>query len=321
MQDSRINYVVVGAFVAAILAAFVIVVSTLAGRTGSTDEYYTIYDNVGGLKFGTLVMYEGYQIGQVDSIEPVIEGNQVNFRVNLSVQEGWNIPSDSLARATVSGLLAAMTIDIEGGKSTTLLKPGEKINGVSASNIFAALSSIGAEFGDLSANAIKPLLGNLNNYVSQLDKTTMEHLPGIMKNLETISGTLAEDLPEITNSLKRTIAIVETDVLAPENREKIDAIIGDLAAFTGDLEETRENLFQALDSVNKLITDNAGNVDESIRSLRYTLDTLARYIDDIAQNADITTRNMAEFSRTIRENPGLLIRSKPQDENRQGGGQ
>ena len=55
MQDSRINYVVVGAFVTAMLVAFVVIISVLAGSTGDTDEYYTVYDNVGGVKLGTLV--------------------------------------------------------------------------------------------------------------------------------------------------------------------------------------------------------------------------------------------------------------------------
>ena len=44
-----------------------------------------------------------------------------------------------------------------------------------------------------------------------------------------------------------------------------------------------------------------------MRSFRYTMDTISRYVDDIAHNADATARNMAEFSRSIRENPGLLL--------------
>ena len=48
MQDSRINYVVVGAFVAAMLVAFIAVITLLAGRGGPSDDYYTVYGNVGG---------------------------------------------------------------------------------------------------------------------------------------------------------------------------------------------------------------------------------------------------------------------------------
>lgn len=318
MQDSRINYAVVGAFVLAMLIGFIIVVSTLAGRTGATDDYYTIYDNVGGLKFGTLVMYEGYQIGQVESIEPVIEGTDpIRFRVNMTVREGWRIPDDSIARASVSGLLAAMTVDIDEGESKTFLKPGALINGQSATNFFAALSEIGSQFGDLTADSIKPLLGNINAYIKNLDKMTAENVPVILANLNKMSV----DLPDISAGVKRTTAVVEKEILKPQNVQHIDAVLANfdqtsanLAALTSELDETRALLAQSMQNVNKLIEDNAGNIDESIRSLRYTLDTISRYVDDISHNTDTTTRNLAEFSRAIRENPGLLVRGSPQDD-------
>lgn len=312
MQNSRINYVIVGGFVAAMLVLFIMVVSMLAGRTGATDNYYTVYDNVGGLKFGTLVLYEGYQIGQVESIEPMFKGQSVSFRVNFSVQEGWKIPEDSVARATVSGLLSALAIDIDGGDSPTSLKPGALVKGASPSNFFASLSQIGSEFGDLSATGIKPLLESLKDYVKNLDKMTMDNVPATLANLQKLSNDMARDVPAITSSLKRTTGMIENDVLKPENLQHIDSIIANLDGLAADLGETRTLLNASMKSVNKVIEDNAGNVDESLRNLRYTLDTIARYVDDIAHNAEATTRNMAEFSRAIRENPGLLVSGSPQ---------
>ena len=58
----------------AMIVTFVIIISVLAGNTGDTDEYYTVYDNVGGVKLGTLVFYEGYQVGQVDEVVPAADG-------------------------------------------------------------------------------------------------------------------------------------------------------------------------------------------------------------------------------------------------------
>jgi len=321
MQDSRINYVVVGSFVAAVLAIFIVVVSMLAGRSGATDPYYTVYDNVSGLKFGTQVLYEGYQIGQVESIEPVFQGQNVSFRINMTVSEGWKIPEDSVARASVGGLLSALTIDIDGGQSKTALKPGAMIKGASASNFFAALSDIGSQFGEISASSIKPLLANLDAYIRDLDKMTMENVPDILKNLNTISSDLSRDVPKITASLSRASQAVETGVLKPENIERIDTIIANLdtttnnmAGLTADLGKTRELLMASMQSINRVVESNAGNVDESVRNLRYTLDAISRSINDITMNTEMTTRNMAEFSRAIRENPGLLISGAPQSD-------
>jgi phospholipid/cholesterol/gamma-HCH transport system substrate-binding protein len=325
MQDSRINYVVVGSFVAVMLAAFVVIVSMLAGRGGSTDDYYTVYDNVTGLKYGTAVLYEGFQIGQVSSIEPESgekvesDNKKVRFRVNIEVKAGWKIPEDSVARAIVSGLLSAMTIDIRGGTSTQLLKPGDLIKGVSPTNFFATLSDLSAEFGDLSNTSLKPLLQNLNTLIGNINKSTGDRLPAIVKDLNTIMDALARDMPGITESIKNSAKIVETDVLKPENRDHISAILAnadqashDIAQMTSQLDQTRKSINETTARVNKLVQDNAGNIDESIRDLRYTLGTLARFVDDIAQNADETSRNLAEFSRAIRENPGIFINSGTQ---------
>lgn len=310
MQDNRINYVVVGAFVAAMLVAFITVITVLAGRTGATESYYTVYSNVGGLKYGTVVFYEGYQIGHVESIVPIQKGRLVTFKVNLEIKEGWRIPTDSVARALVSGLLSAVAIDIKGGKAEALLPPGSEIKGQEPGNLFATLADIGAEFGDLSTNSIKPLLDSLNAYVQQLSTTTAGNLPSILENLNKISG-----------SVQRSAAVIEKGVLRPENMGHIDSLIANadkvtanLAELSRGLDETRKLLNESVARVNKVVDSNSGNVDEAMRSFRYSADTIARYVDDIAHNADATARNMAEFSRSIRENPGLLIGgATPQD--------
>lgn len=323
MQDSRINYIVVGSFVAAMLAAFIVVISILAGRGGSTDRYYTVYDNVSGLKYGTAVLYEGYQIGQVDSIEPITgptaNGRNVRFRVNLDVKSGWKIPEDSVARAIVSGLLSAMTIDIRAGGSPNILKPGAEIQGISPTNLFATLSDLSAEFGDLSNTSLKPLLQNLNILIGNINKSTGDRLPAMVRDLNVIMDALARDVPGISASLKNTSKLVETDILKPENREHIGSILAnadkasaDIARMTGQLDETRKAINETSARINKLVQDNAGNIDESIRDLRYTLGTLARFVDDISQNMDESSRNLAEFSRSIRENPGIVLRGGPQ---------
>ena len=55
MKNTRLNYVIVGSFVVGMVIALVVTVALLAGRTGATDTYYTTYDNVSGIKFGTQV--------------------------------------------------------------------------------------------------------------------------------------------------------------------------------------------------------------------------------------------------------------------------
>ncbi|MEQ8509340.1 MAG: MlaD family protein [Rhodospirillaceae bacterium] len=321
MKDSSINYVVVGGFVSVMIVVFVVIISMLAGSTGSTDKYYTVYSNVGGLKFGTQVLYEGYQIGQVDSVEPIFEDGKVQFRVNIEVQEGWVIPDDSVARATVSGLLSAMTVDIAGGDSDVRLPPGSQIPGVAPSNFFAALSEIGAEFGDLSQNSIKPLIESLGSYVTQLGDAAVDNAGPMLVNLNSISADLNTKLPEISASLTRTARLIETDVMGEENRGNLTAVLrnfevasSDMAGLAAELNETRTLIHESVKQINAVVSENATDVNDSVKDLRYTLATISRTIDDITGNLEASSRNFAEFSRSIRQNPGLLLGGSPQQD-------
>ena len=66
------------------------------------------------------------------------------------------------------------------------------------------------------------------------------------------------------------------------------------------------------------VVDNKGNIDKSMVDLRYVADSVARHIDSLNQNMEATARNMYEFSRQIRQNPGLLLGgTPPRDEARQ----
>ena len=62
--------------------------------------------------------------------------------MTFSVQEGWKIPDDSVAYIVSSGLLAAVAIDIQEGRSSTPLRPGAEIQGSQEVDLFASVSSV-----------------------------------------------------------------------------------------------------------------------------------------------------------------------------------
>src|SRR5205823_1815710 len=131
-------------------------------------------------------------------------------------------------------------------------KPGSMIHGSAPTNMFAALQDISAQFGDLSANSIKPLLDNLNKYVTVLGESTVEHFPRAMADLEKIAA-----------SVQRTTTTIEQDILTPTNKGHIDAILqnfdktsANLASVSNGLEETRKTLTDSITKVNGVIDEN-----------------------------------------------------------------
>lgn len=314
MKDSRINYVLVGGFVLAMLAGLIAVLVLLTGRTGPTDTYYTVYGNVGGLKYGTQVLYEGYPIGQVEAIHPQRDGHETSFKVEMSIQENWPIPSDSRARMAASGLLSALTIDIRGGQSDQAIPPGGTIPGANGGTIFTALADIAGQVDDISEGGIKPLLAKLNLYTEQLGGAAVSQLPEIAENLRKVSEDLAQKTPQITNNLSGFARKLDEDVLSPGNVQGIEQIIANsqdatqrFTEMATTLEDMSVQVQTMVGSINTLVQDNRMPVNEAVENLRYSLDAISRNIDSITYNLDATSRNMMEFSRSIRQNPGLIL--------------
>lgn len=327
MKSSKINYLMVGGFVIAITAALVVVVATLSGRTGSTDAYYSTYRNVTGVKFGTQVLYEGYPIGQVEKITPMVEKGGMRFRVDFTVREGWAIPEDSLASIRAPGLLSAITIAIDAGRSETPMKPGAEVKGQDAANLFAVMSNVASDLGNLAETSLRPLLVNLDrtvkvfgnllekdgerlvNEVINLVHDVNQRVPKIAGDIELFSGEMSKASKELSAFLSH------------DNRKAMEDMIANLNAASKDLHTVSGKVNTLLDNSNKMISDgNRQKVEATLTDVRHVAESLARHIDSINQNLEGTTRNMYEFSREIRQNPGRLLGgSAPEDQARQGG--
>ncbi|MDR3438428.1 MlaD family protein [Telmatospirillum sp.] len=313
MRDSRINYVLVGSFVLAMLVAIVVSIAVISGRTGSTDAFYTVYDNVGGVKYGTKVLYEGFPIGQVDDIRPQRDGGKTRFRLRLAVAQGWQIPEDSVARIAASGFLAAVAVDIKGGSSQVLLKPGADVRGQSGGNLFNAMADIASEVTSLSQNGLRPLIEALNRTVSAFGPVLEQRAPQLFDNLVSLSADLASKTPRISSNVEQMTNGMNR-LFSPENTRKLEDVIANadrtsanLAELTGSLHSSKAKVDSILTTIDKVAADNGETVGQGLKDLRYSLQAVARNIDSVTYNLEGTARNMNEFSREIRQDPGLLL--------------
>ncbi len=295
MRDDRIHYTLVGAFVLAVGVGLLIAAAAVTGRTGATDHYFAVFENVMGLTPGTQVFFEGYPIGQIKEIRSWRGENRQRFRVDVSVQKAWVIPIDSVAEITAPGLLAAFALEIHGGRSPQRIEVGGEIPAVAVPNIYALMSSVATDVGDLAAKNLKPLLESLG-----------QRTPEIARNLE-----------EFTARLNAISARFES-LLSEENAGAVNRILVNLGSATGRIEnltlqlsETRTLLHEVLARVNHALADERVDLDRAVLDLQHTLATMATHVDAIAQNIEGTSRNMNEFSRRIRDNPAVLLDEDP----------
>jgi phospholipid/cholesterol/gamma-HCH transport system substrate-binding protein len=309
MKRDSVNYLTVGSLVLIAFVLFLYMLYRLTGGVGENDRYIVHYPNVGGLSEGTPVTYEGYKVGSVNLIQPQRTQQRTRYRVELLIRDGWRIPRDSLARVYSEGLLAETVINIEEGVSETYLEPGEELQGVLGSDIFAAMNDVASNVNRLLQRDVRPLLDNLNNRVSHLGQQVDERLPTILDGLQSLVDTLqraADSLPRILDR--------DTEARISRVVANSEAISDNLLRLTRELHDTRRSADALLAQSQETLGENRQNFRRAVTALRVTLEELSANTETILRNLEGTSHNMNEFSRQIRQNPSLLLSGKPPHE-------
>lgn len=304
MYKQRVNYVIIGVFVTAMLIAGAASIALLTGRTGPTERYFVVLDNVSDVKYGTQVRYEGYPIGQVEDITPIVDGPGMKFRIDVSIRQGWRIPTDSIARIGNSNFLAAKTLDIKSGRSPATIEVGQQITAEAAVDVFAVITETASEFSSLSRGRIAPLLATLQS----LAETIEGDAPRISRELIAFAEGLNETLVPVQEILSDGNLLAINNIIS-----NVEETATTMNGIGRDLTETMVKVDNLASNLDQLIEDNKDDVDQSLKDVRYTLSAIATTVGSIVHNLDGTARNMNEFSRLIRQNPGLLLDGTPRE--------
>lgn len=310
MKRDTINYLMVGSVVSLAFVLLLYVLYRLSGGVNENDRYHVFYAKVGGLSEGTPVTYEGYKLGSVVAIVPAKQAGKTRYRVDLRIRDGWQIPADSVARIYSEGLLAETVINIEEGASAHFLSPGTELMGRQGVDLFSALSVIADEVGGLAEHSIRPLLDNLNARINRLGDDVGERLPQILDGMQLLVGSL-QDSAERVNRILDNRAEAKL-VRTIDNSEQMAA---NLLQLSEGLLEVKREADVLLTNSNALVQDNQEDLRLAMIALRRSLEEVAAYTDSILRNMEGASRNMNEFSRQIRDNPGLLLGgSAPREE-------
>ena len=321
MRRDTVNYTLVGAFVLAMGAALLVMMYTITGHSGATEDYVTYFRNVAGLKYGTGVYYEGFRVGQIEQIEPEGAGPELRYRVRLSVRDDWRIPEDSIANIVSSSLISAMMIEIHAGTSTKVLSAGDTLRSNEQSNLFAALGRAADDFGDLSRSGLRPLLENLDRRTGQL---TDEYVALRRDNLAPFIDSMRADVKQLLRKVDDGATRLQR-LLSDDNQQLLERTLRNVSDATGtldqlvnDVQQTNAELRNTMAELNRLVVDNRPGVTAAVADLQHVLtglraatDNLEGRIDSILYHLEGTTRNADEFTRSIRENPGSLLRNNP----------
>lgn len=302
MKRENVNYFLTGLVALGALGLLIGTLFVITGRSGPTDDYVVRYRNVAGLAFGTPVFYQGYRIGQIEKISPEREADATRFRVDFSVQDGWQIPKDSEAQLMSSGLLSDVFISIREGQEKVFLEPGSEITGREAADLFGAVGELAGEVTTLTRDKLTPLVERLGE---RLDKIGGEFEEG--------APLLIDKAVELVDQLNASAGALNK-ILSPANQGHIDKLLAEssisasnVRTLTADLIETRKQLDSILGELDATVKESRPEIKQAVADLRFTLDAMAQRIDSITYNLESASRHFDEFSRQIRKEPNRLI--------------
>ncbi len=289
MKRNNINYALVGTFVMLAMALLIYALARLSGNTEKHDVYYSTFPNVAGIADGSPVTYDGYQVGHVQSIEPINNNGRILYRVELLFKQDWKVPVDSSASISSSGLLSGQLVNVQQGKSQDFLKPGQDIPAQVEPPLIATMGGLVNDLRSIARDDVRPALQKLNarvdslgNMLEQKGGATMDQASGTLQRangtLERANGTLARLNVSADNLGK---------LLNDENRQLFGNILKN-----GD--RTMQSVNLAVDEFNRSETD----IRDALQQTQVILSNLER-----------ASRNMNELTRQLRESPSSIFSS------------
>ncbi len=322
MGESKPQYVIVGAFVVLMLIALMYGLIRLSGWTAETDRYYTVFTNVTGVSEGTKVFYEGFPIGRVARVRPMTQDEaaavpladdgaaMTRFHLELEVQEGWGIARSATAELTAPGFLSAVVVGIRErapGEPVLAdrLPPESFIPGREQESLGAAIRGLGNR-ADTVAEAIESL-------IATTEATIVDRINPTIDDGHALVQAITRNVPPILQ--KADALMLNLDALvddargftSADNRAEVEQLLARLNATAADINRLTGNANRLLDEARALLAESKPEVNETLANIRHVTGALARDIDTINRNLEGASHNMHEFSRQIRQNPGLLL--------------
>ncbi len=295
MKRDNVNYLLVGSFVLVMGIVLLYALYRITGQSAKGDVYVTHFPNVAGIKSGTVVTFEGFEVGNVDGIEPEVKNNRTSYRVSLNIRKPVNLPEDSWAIIASPGLLAAPLVEIKEGQSTSLIAAGGEIPGRTNSNVMESVANLANEISRLTETSVKPLLAQISQRVETVGGSLEENLPGTLTDMR---ATMAR--------LNSTAARVET-LFSPENQKNWNGLLKNGNEASGTVLKLSQEMQKVTAEVEGLVKDSRVIVNGSGKDLQLSL----RRADALLYQLESAGRNLNEFSRTIRENPAALVNNRP----------
>lgn len=298
----------------ALAAVFILIwgINFLKGSSlfESKSTFYGVYDSVEGLKVSSGVIYRGYQVGQVISIQ--FTGERFDrVLVKFLVDKGLELPSNTLAMIQSADLMGSKVVALVPGDSHVFAVSGDTLRSQverglmeqvsqqmlplkqKAERLLGSLDSVLLIVQGLFNEETKK---NLSNSFGSIDRT-LRNLEGASGNLDTLIqgesariSSILQDVNSITGNLRN-------------NNEEISNILGNVSAISDSLRQA--SLHQTLMSLDYILA----TTDSIMNKINRGEGTIGALLNDndLYYNLNQVSENLNRLLVEFRYNPKRFI--------------
>jgi phospholipid/cholesterol/gamma-HCH transport system substrate-binding protein len=235
--EIRASYVIVGTVVLALLAGLAAFSLWLveAGVDRDVARYEIAFaGSVSGLQEGGQVLYRGIPVGRVGNLR-IDPDNVETVLVTVGVDPETPIKADTIATLEFQGLTGIAYVQLRGGtQASARLDPNARTPPRIASRR-SALERVFESTPELLARAVAVV----DRLSLLLTDENMKSLAGILRNVETVTATLADSSAEV------------------------DAVLAGAANVTGEIQGTAVEIRQLATDLRQL----AGRLDQQVEGV------------------------------------------------------
>ncbi|MBQ7552366.1 MAG: outer membrane lipid asymmetry maintenance protein MlaD [Rickettsiales bacterium] len=148
-MDTRKTFEAIVGFVIVLFCLLFSVNVFKSGIKIKNTEYnkllYAKFNNIDGIKVGSVVKIAGVNVGSVENIE--LDTGDFNVKLTMRLRSDTSIPADSVISVNSEGLLGGKYLGIETGIEETYLQNGEYFSSTqSTMNIEKLIGKVVASF-------------------------------------------------------------------------------------------------------------------------------------------------------------------------------
>jgi len=308
-MEPKVNYVIVGLFVALLGAATLAGVLWL-GKTDFRDAYDRYYafmrESVAGLSVNSTVKYRGVDVGRVKEIALSPE-NPEEVRLVLDIARGTPIKTDTIAVLETQGLTGLATLNLTGGSRDA--PPLQATEGQeypvikTGPSLFFRLDEAISRL--LSEKGLTKLLEDLDavarSVADLMDEENRARFKQTMKNLSEAAQTVAAHRTQLERGLSGAAQTGESLAkMTASLNEQIPLLLGRVNKSALALQRMTDELAQTSKVVGSVVNETKPEIQQFSRQ---TIPELSLLVGELRQ----LTATLQRVAREIEREPNALV--------------